>query len=119
MDRTVLVVPCYNEAERLPEREFRAFVAQTPDVDLLFVDDGSTDRTAERLAALSEAHPGRISMLRLNANRGKGEAVRAGLQQAFAANPAFVGIGTPILPPRFPRWPPCATCSASTKVWNW
>jgi dolichyl-phosphate beta-glucosyltransferase len=91
MDRTVLVVPCYNEAERLPETAFHTFLAQDADVDLLFVDDGSTDRTAERLAALEAAAPGRVQVLRLGTNRGKGEAVRAGLEHAFAGAPTYVG----------------------------
>ncbi|HET7585058.1 MAG TPA: glycosyltransferase [Gemmatimonadaceae bacterium] len=91
MERTVLVVPCYNEAARLPEARFQEFAAHTDDVELLFVDDGSTDRTAERLTSLCDALPGRMTMLRLPQNRGKGEAVRTGLLEAFRSTPTFAG----------------------------
>ena len=43
----ILVVPCYNEAARLQEAAFLDFVRRREDARLLFVDDGSTDDTAE------------------------------------------------------------------------
>ena len=52
MPQTVLVVPCYNEAERLDAQAFRTFAATAGDVRLLFVHDGSTDGTAEVLDEL-------------------------------------------------------------------
>jgi len=74
--RCLLVVPCFNEAHRW-NVGYWAEMLQTPDVDWLFVDDGSSDRTGHLLASL-ESQPN-VNVLSLQANRGKGEAIRAGL----------------------------------------
>lgn len=81
--RTCVIVPCFNEAERLRPADFRAYLQGSADVDLLFVDDGSSDATREILERLSEGLPDRCSLLVLEANRGKGEAVRRGLCTAL------------------------------------
>ena len=78
---TTLVVPCYNEAERLPQQVFVDFVSQTPDLHILFVNDGSRDNTLEVLHAL-EARNERIHCLDLQPNGGKAEAVRRGMLHA-------------------------------------
>ena len=72
-----------------------------PRVDLLFVDDGSTDGTARVLSNLAGAAPGRIAVMTLDRNRGKAEAVRLGVLRALEASPRFVGfwdsdLSTPI-----------------------
>lgn len=79
-----IVIPAYNEAERLPASlaAIRAWadVAGTP-VEILVCDDGSCDETAEivRAAAADDA---RIRLVSLGRNRGKGAAVRHGVLQA-------------------------------------
>jgi glycosyltransferase involved in cell wall biosynthesis len=90
MRKTVLVVPCYNEEKRLGGEGFRAFLAE-PDLSLLFVDDGSTDRTCPVLQQLCEALEGRAAVLRLESNRGKAEAVRLGMRQALAVGADVTG----------------------------
>jgi glycosyltransferase involved in cell wall biosynthesis len=60
-------------------------------IDLLFVDDGSTDTTADRIARLRTRAPERVGMLRLAKNRGKAEAVREGLLAAIAGPAEIVG----------------------------
>lgn len=80
-----LVVPCHDEARRLPVAAFAEFAAARPEVRLLFVDDGSTDETASVLAGL----PGEV--LSLPENRGKAEAVRAGMQRVLA-DPALRAV---------------------------
>jgi glycosyltransferase involved in cell wall biosynthesis len=88
---TVLVVPCFNEAARLRADDFRAGLRDDPDLRLLFVDDGSKDGTAARLTALAALEPGRIDVVVLAANAGKGEAVRRGLLEALRKGPRYVG----------------------------
>lgn len=74
-----LVVPCYNEQFRLPVEQFASFAATHPHVSFLFVNDGSTDQTGDVLGAVAARNPAQFSMLSLERNVGKGEAVRAGL----------------------------------------
>lgn len=90
--RTIIVVPCYNEAARLDADRFAAWAAGSDGIGLLFVDDGSTDATSDVLAALADRVPDRIRALRLAANQGKSGAVRAGVLAALAWGPEFVGF---------------------------
>lgn len=86
---TTVVVPCFNEEHRLVEDEFVS-LARRSAIRLLFVDDGSTDKTAgllERMAIDTDA----IEVLRLDANRGKAEAVRRGMLLAVRHGAAVVG----------------------------
>ncbi|HKC49561.1 MAG TPA: glycosyltransferase [Myxococcota bacterium] len=86
-----IVIPCFNEAHRLPADVFRAYCARVPDVDFLFVDDGSTDQTLARLRELEQALPGRAAVLALERNAGKAEAVRQGMCAAFKSGAELVG----------------------------
>ncbi len=83
-----MVIPCFDEARRLDSRQFTAF-AQSSEVKLLFVDDGSADETAEILAEMAARCPERLEFLRLDSNSGKGEAVRIGLLAAIAQGAAI------------------------------
>ena len=91
MANTVIVVPCWNEERRLPVARFGAFLAAEPDVGFVFVDDGSTDGTRERLRSLEKAAPERVRLLCLDGNAGKAEAVRRGVLEALGGAPRFVG----------------------------
>ena len=82
-----LVFPCYNEAERLP-RTLAAYLAELPRqpgaVELLVVDDGSTDQTFA-VAQVIAAHDDRVRVIRSQPNHGKGFGVRTGVLQANGA----------------------------------
>ncbi len=86
-----LVVPCFDEARRLDLAAFRAGLAAAPGLALTFVDDGSQDATRALLEAFAREAPDRVEVVALPENRGKGEAVRAGVRAALAHAPAFVG----------------------------
>lgn len=76
------VIPVYNEAPTL-EPLVQAILAHTPtpDVEVLLVDDGSTDGSAETIARLETQHP-EVTMVPLGAHRGKTEALKTGFQRA-------------------------------------
>src|SRR5205814_1806905 len=61
------------------------------DESFLFVNDGSSDDTGQLLDDLCVANPASLSALHLRENRGKAEAVRRGVLQAFLRRPKYVG----------------------------
>lgn len=87
-----MIVPCYNEANRLDVASFRAFLADGTGVHILFVDDGSRDRTVEVLEGVRAGYENAASILSCPKNGGKAEAVRLGVLHALDRfQPAFVG----------------------------
>jgi dolichyl-phosphate beta-glucosyltransferase len=83
MSKICVVIPCYNEYNRLKEDSFLDFIRSNGvDFDLLFVNDGSTDQTLQKLEAISKQNPASIFSLNLEKNGGKAEAVRQGFLYA-------------------------------------
>jgi glycosyltransferase involved in cell wall biosynthesis len=82
-DRAAIIVPCYNEARRLDQKEFVRLLEWDVGVQLVFVDDGSTDGTLEVLYALAREVPGRVLVVAQPKNQGKAEAVRQGMLHAL------------------------------------
>lgn len=82
--RLSLILPCYNESPVLPslhERLRVALGALPYEWEVIFVDDGSTDGSWEKLSALSEADP-RFKVIRFSRNFGQQAAITCGLEYA-------------------------------------
>ena len=83
-----IVIPAYNEASRIDatlSRVLACVATQGWDAEVLVVDDGSTDETAEiveRWMRLPGGSNGRLHLIQNPGNRGKGYSVRNGLLQA-------------------------------------
>jgi glycosyltransferase involved in cell wall biosynthesis len=92
MSRTVIVVPCFNEASRLDLSEFRRFSQAAGGVQLVLVDDGSQDDTLAVLQGLERESPGSFRAHPLPRNCGKAEAVRQGVLSALSQRPMYVGF---------------------------
>ena len=79
------VVPCYNEQEALGlfYEELNRVTEEMPDVEfeILFVNDGSRDRTLERMKQLAERDK-RVKYISFSRNFGKEAAIYAGLEHA-------------------------------------
>lgn len=89
--RLTVVVPCYNEAQRLDAEPLLQFAGEGAGANLLFVNDGSTDDTAGVLAAIAARRPDRVRVLAMEANSGKAEAVRRGMRDALERGATVVG----------------------------
>jgi len=88
-----VVIPCYNEAQRLDVRLFRAYMEDSVTVRLIFVDDGSKDKTLNVLKEVCHGFEDRSSILPCKINRGKAEAVRLGLLHTLKEhNPKLIGF---------------------------
>ena len=88
-----LIVPCYNEAARLDVPRFNEWLASESHVRLVFVDDGSRDKTVEVLNNIHSRFETCTSVLRMKANGGKAEAVRFGINEAIRQfRPEIVGF---------------------------
>ena len=91
--RLALVIPVYNFEQGLPAtlERLAQWQAAAPEWELqiLFVDDGSTDRSAEIIQSrLPEQRSWQL--LRAVRNRGKGHAVRRGIEAAYAGDPEII-----------------------------
>lgn len=79
-----VVIPAYNEAHRLPAtlQAMEAYFSTQPyPVEIVVVDDGSTDQTAGVVQAWAAQHPNTV-LLSDAINRGKGYAVKSGVLSA-------------------------------------
>ena len=92
LSQTTVVIPCYNEADRLDVKAFREYAAGRQGIRFLFVDDGSTDGTAALLRSMRDGDAGAFDVVTLPRNMGKSEAVRQGFLEAFESAPDYVAF---------------------------
>ena len=74
-----VVIPCYNEEERLLSKEFTSFIKKNSGYHLCFVNDGSKDNTLKVLNELKKGREDFITVYDCEQNGGKAEAVRLGM----------------------------------------
>ncbi|MGE5390632.1 MAG: glycosyltransferase [Deltaproteobacteria bacterium] len=80
---TSIIIPAYNESRRLPQRlvSLASSLSNRFPLEILVVDDGSTDDTAE-LVRLAADHYPNINCHSYHPNKGKGQAVKTGMLEA-------------------------------------
>lgn len=87
MSRLSIIVPCYNEEETVEPfyeevMKLRAFFeSKQLELELLYIDDGSQDKTARKVKELHE-NDSRVHLISFSRNFGKEAAIYAGLQKA-------------------------------------
>jgi len=75
-----VAIPCYN-SENYMRHAVETLLVGGEDVEIIIVDDGSSDRTYEIGLELQEAHPGIVKVVHQE-NAGHGGAVNTGLKEA-------------------------------------
>ena len=88
MEKTLIVMPTYNERENLPRMAQRLLALPVP-VDMLVVDDNSPDGTGKLADELAAKHPN-IHVLHRQAKSGLGRAYLAGFKWALEHGYEFV-----------------------------
>lgn len=86
--RLSIIVPFFNEMHRLDGSLARIVALAADDVEVILVDDGSTDGTGAALCAAAAAH--RVHLVSLPRNQGKGAAVRAGVTHSSGDRVVFM-----------------------------
>lgn len=79
-----VVIPAYNEEKRLPDYLIdvcQYLVASKISAEVLVVDDGSKDRTADLVRSIAKCHP-MVRLIQMKQNGGKGNALRNGFKEA-------------------------------------
>ena len=71
-----IIVPCYNESQRLQGEKFLSYAKANPGFDIWFANDGSTDNTLEMLHQIAVKSEGNIKVFDVSPNGGKAEAIR-------------------------------------------
>lgn len=74
-----VVIPCYNEEQRLLSKKFTNYIDKNSGYHLCFVNDGSKDKTLEVLKKLQKGREEFITIYDCKKNGGKAEAVRLGM----------------------------------------
>ena len=106
MKKLTVIIPCFNEEEALPiyYREMSKVMADLRGVDteLLFIDDGSTDRT---LSVMKDLHilDKRCKYLSFSRNFGKEAAIYAGLKNAVGDYVAVMDVDLQDPPDMLPK----------------
>ncbi len=80
----VVVIPCYNEADRLNVTAFQNFTKEHPSTLLCFVNDGSSDNTEEVLHKIKDTNTTTVEIVSLKKNQGKAVAVWSGISYCQA-----------------------------------
>lgn len=89
MQPIAIIVPCYNEANRMKVLEFIAFANKHQEVQFYFVNDGSTDNTENIILHIQQSSTAKI--VSFKKNYGKAEAIRKGLIAALNDQHEIVG----------------------------
>jgi len=90
--KVVIIIPCYNEADRLDTNKFIDYLSKNSHLHFIFIDDGSTDNTNLIIKQIILKFNSLASLLTNKTNKGKAESVRLGVIESYKMNPDFIGF---------------------------
>ncbi|CAM3673016.1 Biofilm synthesis N-glycosyltransferase [Xenorhabdus thuongxuanensis] len=76
-----ILIPCYNEGPNVRETLLAALNQRYPNVEVIAINDGSTDNTADELNVMAQQHQA-LRVIHLKQNQGKATALQAGAAAA-------------------------------------
>jgi dolichyl-phosphate beta-glucosyltransferase len=79
-----IVIPCFNEAGRMPAGEIITFMELYPFIRVCFVNDCSTDNTQSVIHSIQDLFPDRVLIENHTENKGKAESVRTGVLSSLS-----------------------------------
>ena len=91
MQKTAIIVPCYNESKRLNTEAFVRYAEKNKWVYFIFVNDGSADDTFEIINYMCGSNTEQMLCVDQKINVGKAEAVRQGFLKAMDLNFRYIG----------------------------
>jgi len=89
LSKIAILIPSYNEGKRIGSVIKKCFAY---DQDIIVIDDGSTDNTAEILKEFKTRNNMKVTLITHSVNKGKGEALKTGFD--FAVNNNYSGVIT-------------------------
>lgn len=89
LSKIAILIPSYNECRYIEDVIEKCLKYN---LDIVIVNDGSTDNTPEILEKLSLSYPGKLIIINHNINKGKGEALKTGFD--YAVYKSYSGIIT-------------------------
>lgn len=99
-EKLTLILPVYNEAKRLEKAFLRLKQIHDcyPGWQIIFVDDGSTDKTKQVLEKKIKQQRRQMELISYSPNQGKGYAIKKGIEQASSKYALFsdIDFSTPL-----------------------
>lgn len=98
-----IIIPAYNEEKRLPSflENMKKFLKTINDYEILLVNDGSTDRTPDIIQKFKGKN-NNIKVISYEKNRGKGGAIKVGVEYAQKEKILFIDADGSIQPNQIP-----------------
>ncbi|MGS0748054.1 glycosyltransferase [Halpernia sp. GG3] len=91
--QNVIIIPCYNEGNRLPLKSYTNFLRNIENCSLVFANDGSTDHTEAVLKTIKNEFPAKVEIINLPKNVGKAQTIQIATLQCLKEYPAAKKIG--------------------------
>jgi dolichyl-phosphate beta-glucosyltransferase len=86
----LMVVPCYNESSRFDAQYWENVILHSPEIQWVFVNDGSRDKTNQSIDSLK---PFGAITIHLDRNVGKAEAIRSGIIRLKSHYSSVIAVG--------------------------